>query len=160
MLDKNKIIFIGVFIFVIALGGYYWITNPTLFSSSQSRDPITGVRLPPPPVTTERNSNASLPMQNTVFYTDKGFSPNSLTIRKGATITFQNQSTHDMRPASDPHPAHTDYPTTGGCVGSTFDACRIIKPGAYWSFEFDSVGTWKYHNHLNPSDTGTVIVVE
>lgn len=159
MLDKNKIIFIVTLLVIAVFVGYFWITNPNIFSSRVERDPITGVQLPPPmPVT--QSSNASLPMQNTVIYGDGGFSPNTLTIRKGATITFQNSSTHDMRPASDPHPAHTNYPTTGGCVGSTFDSCRTIKPGGNWSFEFDEVGTWKYHNHLNPSDTGTVIVVQ
>lgn len=159
MLDKNKMVFIIVFLLIVALVGYFWITNPKLFSSHVDRDPITGVQLPPP-APMQQNPNASLPMQNTVIYGSAGFSPNTLTIRKGATITFQNNSTRDMRPASDPHPVHTDYPTKGGCVGSTFDSCRTIKPGSYWSFEFDIVGTWKYHNHLNPSDTGTIIVVQ
>lgn len=95
-----------------------------------------------------------------VIYTDKGFSPNPITISKGDSVLFMNRSTKQMWPASAVHPTHTQYPTTGGCIGSTFDACRGIGNGNGWAFQFDIAGTWKYHNHLNVADTGTVIVKE
>lgn len=95
-----------------------------------------------------------------VTYTDEGFSPNPVTINKGESVLFMNRSSRQMWPASAVHPTHTQYPTTGGCIGSTFDACRGIGNGNGWAFQFDIPGTWKYHNHLNVSDTGTVIVNE
>ena len=63
-----------------------------------------------------------------------------------------------MWTASAVHPTHRAYPTTGGCLGSTFDACKGVQPGASWSFRFDIAGTWKYHNHLNPNNTGAIVV--
>ncbi|OHA38709.1 MAG: hypothetical protein A3G03_02780 [Candidatus Taylorbacteria bacterium RIFCSPLOWO2_12_FULL_44_15c] len=63
-----------------------------------------------------------------------------------------------MWTASAVHPTHRAYPTSGGCLGSTFDACAGVQSGNSWSFKFDISGTWKYHNHLNPGDTGTIVV--
>ena len=94
----------------------------------------------------------------TVTYTNNGFSPATITIKAGGTITFKNTSSRNMWPASGKHPTHTDYPTTGGCIGSTFDACKAIAPGGEWSFVFDIKGTWGYHDHVNPSSFGKIIV--
>ncbi len=94
----------------------------------------------------------------TIVYTDAGFSPASITVAKGTTVTFVNHSSGDMWPASNPHPIHNGYPTTGGCKTSTFDACGHIASGSSWSFTFSIPGTWGYHNHLNPEQGGTVIV--
>jgi len=93
-----------------------------------------------------------------VSYTDSGFSPSTLTITQGDTVAFENKASDNMRVASNPHPIHNGYPTTGGCVTSTFDACGEIPPGHMWTFEFDIVGSWGFHNHLNPSEGGTIVV--
>jgi plastocyanin len=73
-------------------------------------------------------------------------------VKKGTKVTFVNNSTSAFQPASAPHPAHTDYPE--------FDPKRAIAAGASWEFTFDKVGTWRYHDHLNPTRFGTVIVTE
>jgi plastocyanin len=96
--------------------------------------------------------------QNTVTYTDSGFSPKTLNVKKGDWVVFLNQASDAVRVASNPHPIHNGYPTTGGCVSSTFDSCSNIAPGQSWSFKFDLIGTWGYHNHLNPSEGGTIVV--
>jgi plastocyanin len=85
-----------------------------------------------------------------VSYTDSGFSPRDITVAKGQTVTFVNNSTHDMWPASDDHPTHTIYPE--------FDPKRRIAAGDSFSFVFEKVGTWEYHNHLQSSQTGSVTV--
>ncbi|MFZ3044196.1 MAG: hypothetical protein WA058_03795 [Minisyncoccia bacterium] len=104
------------------------------------------------------SSSAITAAGQTVVFTDSGFSPSVLTIKKDTTVTFQNQSTKEMRVASNPHPIHDDYPTRGGCISSTFDSCSIIPPGGSWTFTFDTLGTWGYHNHLNAVDMGSVVV--
>lgn len=95
---------------------------------------------------------------NVITYTDAGFTPSPLRVKKGTTVTFVNNSTGKMWPASAKHPTHTEYPTTGGCIGSTFDACGGMMPGESWTFTFDIPGSWNYHNHLSPQDFGTIIV--
>ncbi len=90
--------------------------------------------------------------------TDSGFSPSTITIKKGTTVTFKNESSMNVWPAANPHPIHTSYPEGGGCIGSAFDACRGLAPGESWSFTFNDVGSWGFHDHLHPRDTGKVIV--
>jgi hypothetical protein len=63
--------------------------------------------------------------------------------------------------ASNPHPAHTGYDGTSrqqhcpNTANTAFDECA---PGSTYSFTFNKVGTWGYHNHMNPGSQGTVIV--
>ena len=86
----------------------------------------------------------------TVHMTSDGFSPRVLTIQQGETVRFLNDGPEDYWPASHPHPIHTDYPG--------FDAQNVVHPGDSWSFEFDRVGRWGYHNHLSPETKGVVVV--
>lgn len=115
---------------------------------------------PVSPATTVPESTTTPPvsLQNVVTYSDAGFSPASLTVKKGDTVVFKNTASDGVHVASNPHPTHDGYPTTGGCVSSTFDSCATTEPGQSWSFKFDIVGSWGYHNHLNPSERGTIVV--
>lgn len=93
-----------------------------------------------------------------IVYTDTGFSPSPLEIKVGATVVFKNESAKVVWPASALHPSHNEYPQKGGCIGSAFDACKDLKFGESWSFQFDFSGAWRYHNHRNPSHFGQIIV--
>lgn len=89
---------------------------------------------------------------------ETGFEPRMVTITKGQTVTWKNLSQKPMWVASAMHPTHAVYPTTGGCLGSTFDACKSFDNGESWSFKFDYSGEWKYHDHRDPTRFGTVAV--
>ena len=156
----NKTIVTIAIIAVVLVGGYFLLkgtyqlvlsvplTQPSASESSSQKQPSQQ-----PPA-----SQAPVVKENAVTYTNSGYLPSTLTVKKGETVTFKNQSSRAMWTASAVHPTHRGYPTTGGCLGSTFDACAGIQPGNSWSFKFDISGTWKYHNHLNPGDTGTIDV--
>ena len=60
-----------------------------------------------------------------VTYTASGFSPTTVTISKGESVTWKNESNRRMWVASAVHPTHTIYPeqTDVDCLGSSFDAC-------------------------------------
>lgn len=88
----------------------------------------------------------------TVSYTDTGFAPNTLTVKKGTNVTFTNQSSKGMWVASALHPTHQLLPG--------FDQLKSVARGGTYEYTFDKVGTWKYHNHVNPADTGTVVVTQ
>lgn len=90
--------------------------------------------------------------------TSEGFEPNVISIEQGKTVTFVNKDTQKHWPASDVHPTHKDYPEKGGCIGSAFDACKGLPQGENYSFTFEKKGEWTYHDHLNPSMKGTIIV--
>ena len=52
----------------------------------------------------------------TVEMTSTGFSPNSISIKAGDTVTFVNKDTTQHWPASAMHPTHSIYPEGGGCI--------------------------------------------
>lgn len=96
----------------------------------------------------------------TVIITDSGFSMDKITIAKGTTITWVNQGERLHWPASNFHPLHNLYPAKGGCIGSTFDACRGLKKGEEFSFKLEEIGIWPMHDHLFPGMTMVVEVVD
>lgn len=102
----------------------------------------------------------------TITYTDSGFSPVSIPVKKGTVVVFKNESSKNMWPASAMHPTHKVYPGSGiekcGMAeeANIFDACRGIQLGGSWSFKFVNVGTWKYHDHLDATKFGTIVVIE
>ena len=159
----NKTIVTIVIIAVVLVSGYFLFfrgaSQPTpSVSQPSSQQPIIQ------PSTQQQSSQqppvAQVPVvkENMVTYTNSGYSPSALTIKKGEMVIFKNQSSQSMWTASAVHPTHRAYPTTGGCLGSTFDTCTGIQSDGSWSFKFDISGTWKYHNHLNPGNTGTIDV--
>lgn len=87
---------------------------------------------------------------STVGYTDNGFVPNTVTVLVGTTVQFANQSSTGMWVASAVHPTHQLLPG--------FDQLQSVARGGVYDYTFTKVGTWKYHNHVNATDTGTVVV--
>ena len=106
-------------------------------------------------------------MHATVLYGDKGFEPNSITIKVGTTVEWFNNSSKQMWVASNPHPAHTDLSGfdergVGGNVEpsqqSNVPVAHAHSVGGAYRYTFLRVGHWGYHNHLMPEDRGTIIV--
>lgn len=93
---------------------------------------------------------SSYPKEYEVRLTPSGFSPNILKIGRGSTVTFKSDTGEMFWPASNFHPTHEIY--------AEFDPKKPLEPTDYWSFTFNEVGTWRYHNHLNPSIVGTIVV--
>ncbi len=103
----------------------------------------------PPAISQSVTPGSTRQSENAVSLTAEGFSPSTLTIKAGSTVTWTNNSGSDATVNSDPHPIHTNYPPLN--LGSFSD-------GGTLSLVFDKAGTYGYHNHLNPSQKGTVIV--
>lgn len=144
---KEKNIFIAILIIaLIGIGavGYRAYYNEGAVEP-EAVQPVTDQIPAPSVVGTEAKSQS-------IIYDANGFAPKPLTVSLGTKVVFMNQSSSDVWPASAPHPAHTDYPE--------FDAKQPVKPGSSYEFTFDRIGTWKYHNHLNPTHFGSVIVTE
>ena len=159
----NKTIVTIVIIAVVLVSGYFLFfrgaSQPTpSVSQPSSQQPIIQPSTQQQPSQQPPVAQVPVVKENMVTYTNSGYSPSALTIKKGEMVIFKNQSSQSMWTASAVHPTHRAYPTTGGCLGSTFDTCTGIQSDGSWSFKFDIPGTWKYHNHLNPGNTGTIDV--
>lgn len=148
-----KKIIIGVIAIVVLVLGGWW------FFGQNNQAPVTQTIAP------EKN----LPMTAEtkvyeIIYTDAGFSPSTLTVKAGDTVTFKNQSSGGMWVGSAMHPTHIVYSGTSlkeHCPDDTnasFDECQSVSNGESWSFTFTKIGTWGYHNHANASKFGKVVV--
>ncbi len=109
------------------------------------------------------DASDQIPTDATVTYTTEGFTPREVTVKRGGSVSWTNDRGGNMWVATAQHPTHTVYAGTSlsaHCDDSTdvsFDQC---KNGEMYTFTFDKVGTWGYHNHSNASHFGRVIVVE
>ena len=121
----------------------------------------TGSGKPPAPAPI---TEPQFPASADISITSSGFSPRTLTIQSGQPVNFLNKDSAAHWPASAAHPTHEVYPgssiTKCGSAEQTeiFDACHDLAPGESWTFTFSEKGTWNYHDHLNPSLIGTIIV--
>ena len=169
-------VWVWIVIIVIILGGGYWWFSTMQPAASTDTGAMTDTEAPADTGgstsgTAETGTSldvgvsgsvSSTPTSATVTYNGSGFSPSSVTIKKGGTVTFTSTA-GNMWVASGPHPEHTGYDGTSRsqhCASgatSSFDQCVA---GSSYSFTFDKVGTWPYHNHLNASVFGKIVVVE
>ncbi len=147
-------------VIILGVGGYVLYAaqnnNTATTSSSTSSGSESAVKTTP---TSSSDSSSSTSTTATttpstattsVSFSGGTFSPASVTVAVGGTVTFKNDdASTTFNLASDPHPTHTDYlPLNVG----------LLAPGKSATVTFSKAGTFGYHNHLNSSETGTVVV--
>lgn len=159
-----------IVVVLLVAGGAWWYAAKPGTESPSAPNPAgiveEGIGVEEGPASgSPEGAGASAPMTATVTYSDSGFSPAAVTIRKGGSVTWINDSSGAMWVASAQHPTHTAYNGTsrqdhcGSAQESTaFDQCR--GETGDWTFTFDKTGTWAYHDHVNASRFGRVEVVE
>lgn len=145
----KRILIVTIVVLLLALAGYLLFkTKP---STKNGLDQINQQSNVEPKNTDEKNSITSeQPNKIIVTYGAGGFSPATITIKKGQEVVFKNESGKQMWVASDDHPSHLIYPE--------FDTKKGLVNGSSYEFTFDKLGTWHYHDHLTSSRTGIVIV--
>ena len=84
--------------------------------------------------------------------TESGFVPQNITISPGDAIVFTTTRNAPFWPASDLHPTHEIYPE--------FDPKKPIPATESWTFRFDRVGAWNFHDHLDSYFRGTIRVTD
>lgn len=147
-----KLIFIYLVIGgVLYAGVYYFVLskNETGYNQTQT-PPVNKEQSAPATAPTQASPTAAVPQtQNGVVLSSSGFMPQTLTIKAGETVTWENSSGGTATVNSDPHPIHTNYPPLN--LGQFND-------GGTLTLKFDKPGAYGYHNHLNPSQTGKIVV--
>jgi plastocyanin len=93
------------------------------------------------------DTNNDEPDPVSVSIKDAAFTPASITVKVGTTVTWTNND--DM--------SHTV--TADNLVGDAPSTPELVKGDTY-SFTFKEVGTYKYHCKIHSSMTGTVVVTE
>ncbi len=96
-----------------------------------------------------RPENVTPNPATTITLNVTGFVPQVLTIHRGQTVTWVNNSGQQATVNSDPHPTHTAYPPLN--LGEFNDGDSL-------SLRFPKTGRYGYHNHFDATQTGTIIV--
>lgn len=145
MHSKYVVLGSAALVLILAAGALYFFTR----KGTDTTAPSSGF-------TTETVShgviNGSSEGVTVITLTKDGFKPSELTIKKGTTIMFKNTTGNLYWPASNLHPSHLIYPE--------FDPQTPVAPTDTWSYTFEKVGEWKFHDHLSPYFTGTITVTE
>lgn len=123
-----------VIIALIIIGGGYW-----LFARQGASSMV-----PPAATTTQNAGNATNPpaARAAVSIQNFKFSPASLTVAPGTTVTWTNNDAV----------AHTVTADNG-----SFDS-KVIAPGQSFSYTFAAPGSVSYHCAIHPMMKGTVMV--
>lgn len=132
-------------------GLYYFVLAKKGTGYNQTQVPPVYTQPSAPVMTPPQSSPAAVvpEAQNEVVLSAEGFGPQTLNIKTGESVTWKNGSGGTATVNSDPHPIHTNYPPLN--LGRFND-------GETLTLIFDKPGNYGYHNHLNPSQTGKIIV--
>lgn len=98
------------------------------------------------------NDSSQEKLAQQIVINANGFSPANITVKQGTVVTFVNKDSQAHWPASNPHPVHSDLPG--------FDALKGLTTGGVYSYTFTKLGTWGFHDHVNPVNHGSVTVVQ
>lgn len=146
----NKIIVLLIFIIIIFLGGIGLLLNKNASLEKLIKSKLTIPFVGPTEAPIETKKPIGLPEKTfRVAISDQGFIPPIISIKKGETIVWINQSKNTVSINSDPHPTHGSFPLLN--LGN-------VAAGESTKQTFSNEGTYAYHNHLNPSQTGTILV--
>jgi len=140
------LIYLIVAVVIYGLIYYFVLGKKTNIPYSTTNEIVPGEQIngSSPP-----SSEETMESEVSVTLTSKGFSPQTITIKAATIVTWTNQSGTAASVNSAVHPTHQVYPPLN--LGE-------FEDGGSLSLVFDSPGTYKYHNHLNPTQVGTIIV--
>lgn len=163
----NSKLLIGLVVLALGAGvGWYVLQdNKVPINQISTYDQTQQATTAPEPTVAEQTSTTGVTQgidkggaggqateKGVVSYTDSGFLPKSITVKQGTLLTFTNNSSRGMWVASAVHPTHQLLPG--------FDELKSVQKGGMYEYAFTAVGTWKYHNHVAPGDTGVVVVTK
>src|SRR5258708_5044994 len=98
---------------------------------------------PTPPTSGGTASSVSIPA-GAESLGNRAYSPDSLIVAVGSTVTWTNTDRIAHTSTSDGHAFHSG----------------TVQPGGHYSFTFQSAGTFTYHCSIHPGMVGAVTVVE
>lgn len=148
--DNSTLVTLLVFGLILIIGCTTWyilqLRQPNKTTSS-STDQFTARNKNMDQTTTESKTPIKTGVVN---ITKVAFEPQIIVIQKGVTVTWTNNDISEHQIAGDPHPEHT---STLGLISP-----KLAKDDSF-SFIFDEVGTYAYHDENNPTIiTGQVVV--
>ncbi|MBI3620430.1 cupredoxin domain-containing protein [Candidatus Roizmanbacteria bacterium] len=138
----NNKLGVGLVAAVVLVVGFIMLSNRQVTApvTQTASSPTTAIS----PAMTKEDKTVSK-----VTVTASGFDPAVITVKKGTKVAWFNGSGTIANVSSAKHPTHLVYPKLN--LGDFADGQSV-------SLVFTDAGIFKYHNHLNPSQFGSVTV--
>lgn len=147
-----------VFVVAVVLGVYFLVEQAPQVEVARETSPREEVPQPEYTPAIAAALAKSVGFQHLVAYTGDAFEPNNLTIKKGETVRFVNNSFDPLWVASTGNGGQVYPGHSLNCGQSDFDSCVLVQAGTFWEFTFDLPGTWTYKNNANTSKAGAITV--
>lgn len=143
MININKIL-IATLAVIVVLGAVFLLSNNANKSNTNQT-----TSTPTQTETTTTTAPSADSADAAVTITASGYEPRTMSVKAGTKVVWTNSSGQIGNVSSVPHPTHSTYPPLN--LGDFSDGETV-------SLVFNEPGTYGYHNHLNASQTGTVVV--
>jgi len=128
------------------LNSFHWATVLVVLVISITAAGCTGNQQSSGPITTPQTP---IPGSNTVAIQNFAFSPLTMTISPGTTVTWINQDSAEHQILND---------ASGSNAGGAIFNSPVLPQGVSYSFTFNTPGTYPYHCSIHPSMKGTITV--
>lgn len=142
-MDKRYLLLVGVFgiVIVLSLAATALVLRKSGGEPAKSA-PAGPALAPSSPENTATPSSESEAERVKIDYTEKGFTPANVTVKKGTIVIFINKA------------------AKGAMLVEATSPSTFAQPGAseVYSFIPNNAGTWNYHNRLNATASGTITV--
>lgn len=142
-MSRAGIIVTGLVAIALVVGAVLMNKNKSNNNQTQNNSSSTAAS------DTAQDNSSQAPSVATFNYSEKGFSPSTITVKSGDTVAIKNTSSQAMQLQSNPHPSHTDDSELN--VGT-------VEAGKTVTFKVQTTGTHGVHNHLDSSKTATIVV--
>ena len=135
-MNMRNVMLVAGLVIVLGIGGYFIFTQE-----------------PAPPEVPSDCADFT-EQDTTITYTEaKVFDPFCVKVSSGASVTWQNESGSALEVGADPHPVHT-----GNREVSNDEFVLELADGESSTVTVTTVGAFGYHDHLNSSATGIIVV--
>lgn len=136
------VIIIIVVVILVAVGGYFMYQSSQYTSQQNFVQNLGSSESSQSEISSSENSSSSASLSESVNIQNFKFSPTSLTIKAGTTVTWTNSD-------SAPH-----------TIKSAQFNSPVLATSQTFSFKFITVGIYDYSCGIHPSMTGKIIVTQ
>lgn len=144
-MSRNVVIGLVV-VLALFLGGWFIFNSKQTPPATQTTPTSTELAQPVATGTAVIDEESKAMVIN---ITSGGYSPKDLVVKAGQSVLWFNKDSKEHTVDSAPHPTHTIYPKLN---------LGVIKTGESKTLIFSDKGTYKYHDHLNPTLFGSITV--
>lgn len=136
MKNQKSMVIAGTIILVIVAAIIFAVTNKKVATTNT-------------PVATNSSSSttAEAPVTNVVTISSFAFSPASITVKAGTTVTWTNNDS-------------ANHTVTANTPSADAPSSDTLAKGKTYSVTFNKAGTYAYYCAIHTEMTGTVIVTE